>query len=75
MTTRRFEFQNVLQKIQEAITKTNIYATFNLLKFFRNNPFHQDAVLTINHIWTNFMNRSKTHFLSSLKTAAKKYDL
>lgn len=75
MTTRRFEFQNVLQKIQEAITKTNIYATFNLLKFFRNNPFHQDAVLTIHHIWTNFMNRSKTHFLSSLKTAAKKYKL
>jgi hypothetical protein len=64
-----------MQKISESFEKTNIFSTFNLIKYFRNNPFHQKAASIINHAWTRFMNRTKTHFFSGLREATKKYEI
>lgn len=74
-TTRKFEFQNTIVKIAESFCRTNLYASFNTLKYFRNNPFHQRAVITVNQIWSNFMNRSKTYFFSALRAAKKRDEL
>lgn len=36
---RRFEVQNLFEKLGESFNKTNLFAAFNFVKYFRNDPF------------------------------------
>jgi hypothetical protein len=73
-TIRRFEFQNVLQKLSESFAKTNLCAAFNMIKYLRNNPVRESAAILINNVFSNFMGRSQTNFLSCLRSAQRKHE-
>ena len=71
---RRFEVLNLLEKLGESFNKTNLFAAFNILKYFRNDPFREGAASKIEIIFTQFMNRSKTLFFSNLRAAQRNYE-
>jgi hypothetical protein len=64
-----------MDKLSESFARCNLYAAFNLIKYHRNNPLRERAAITIERIFNSFTNRSKTYFLSSLRTAQNKYEL
>ena len=68
-TTRRFEVQNLLDKLTESFQKSNLFASFNTLRHFRNKAGAQRAADIIGHIFTANVTRSKHWFLSCLREA------
>lgn len=72
-TMRRFEVQNLLEKLGESFNKTNLFAAFNMVKYFRNDPFKEGGASKIEIIFNQFMNRSKTLFFSNLRAAQRSY--
>lgn len=62
-----------MDKLSESFAKCNLYSAFNLIKYYRNNPLREKEAITIERVFNNFMNRSKTYFFSSLRTAQNHY--
>lgn len=64
-----------MMKLTESFSKTNLYASFNLIKYFRNSPIRERAATIIENIFTNFTHRCKTLFMSSLRAAQKQHEI
>lgn len=64
-----------MDKLTESFARCNLYAAFNMVKYYKNNPLKETAAIAIERIFSNFMNRSKTLFFSSLRTAQNRYEI
>lgn len=62
-------------KLTESFSKTNLFAAFNVIKYFRNSPIRERAATIIENIFTNFTHRCKTLFMSSLRAAQKQHEI
>ncbi len=62
-------------KLTESFSKTNLFAAFNVIKYFRNSPIRERAATIIENIFTNFTHRCKTLFMSTLRAAQKQHEI
>ena len=65
--------QNGIEKLAESIMNSNLYATFNLIKYYNSNPLHQRAVEVIDSIGSASRKRNMNLFFSSLKIAQEQF--